>query len=145
MSVLRATPGSQDSSLFDLRGIERFPIDLVQLYDTKGSTTKLYELLDRRVDAAHARGGRVSVFRALDPYDWRGPVMHVTLKGFAERSAIASGTALQVSRTNGRRGLSEPGKSCLANTITRRGCVASKSCLVRNISGTPMTSKSRPG
>ena len=74
-------PGEPDSSLFDLRGIEWFPIDLVQLYDAKGSTTKLYELLDRRVDAAHARGGRVLVFRALDPYDWRGLVMHVTLRG----------------------------------------------------------------
>ena len=138
--------GAQDSSLFDLRGIERFPLDLVQLYDAKGSTTKLYELLDRRVDAAHARGGRVLVFRALDPYDWRGPVMHVTLKRSSPRRfAVAPGTALQASWTNGRRGLPEPGKSCLANTITRRGCVASKSRLVRNISGTPMTSKSRPG
>ncbi len=34
-------PGEPDSSLFDLRGIERFPIDLVQLHDAKGSTTRL--------------------------------------------------------------------------------------------------------
>ncbi len=74
-------PGEPDSSLFDLRGIERFRIDLVQEQDASGNTTKLLELLDRRVEAAHARGGRVLVFRALDPYDWRGPVMRVTLRG----------------------------------------------------------------
>ena len=76
-------PGEPDSSLFDLRAMEQFRIDLVQLHNAKGSTTKLYELLERRVDAAHARGGRVLVFRALDPYDWRGPVMQVTLGGLA--------------------------------------------------------------
>ena len=74
-------PGEPDSSLFDLGGIERFRIDLVQEQDAKRSTSRLLELLDRRVDAAHARGGRVLVFRALDTYDWRGPVMHVTRRG----------------------------------------------------------------
>ena len=44
---------------------------------------RLFTLLDEQIDAAHQRKGRVLVFRALDPYDWRGPVMQVTLDGMS--------------------------------------------------------------
>ncbi|KPF45892.1 hypothetical protein D621_17710 [beta proteobacterium AAP51] len=76
-----AYPGEPDSSLFRLGGIRRFNIDLVQMNETKADNTLLLQRLGTEIDAAHARGGRVLVFRALDPFDWRGPVMQVALAG----------------------------------------------------------------
>lgn len=76
-----AYPGEPDSSLFDTPGVERFRIDLIQLKEAGRDKRRLLELLDARIDAAFARGARVLVFRALDPYDWRGPVMQVALEG----------------------------------------------------------------
>lgn len=76
-----AYPGEPDSSLFDSPGVERFRIDLIQLNPARGDTAQLLKLLDARIEAAFARGGRVLVFRALDPHDWRGPVMQVALGG----------------------------------------------------------------
>jgi hypothetical protein len=76
-----AYPGEPDSSMFSMPGIERFRIDLVQLQQTGRDSARLLALLDARVQATFDRGGRVLVFRALDPYDWRGPVMQVTKAG----------------------------------------------------------------
>jgi len=76
-----AYPGEPDSSLFRLGEIQRFNLDLVQLNETKADNARLLERLAEAIDAAHRRGGQVLVFRALDPYDWRGPVMQVALAG----------------------------------------------------------------
>jgi hypothetical protein len=76
-----AYPGEPDASLFRLDGIRRFPIDLVQVSAAGRNPDKLLALMDEAIDAAHARHGRVLVFRALDPYDWRGPAMQVMVDG----------------------------------------------------------------
>lgn len=76
-----AYPGEPDSSLFRLDGIRRFNIDLVQLNETRADNKLLLQRLSAEIDATHVKGGRVLVFRALDPFDWRGPVMQVALAG----------------------------------------------------------------
>jgi hypothetical protein len=76
-----AYPGEPDSSVFDLGDVPRFRIDLIQVNEAKRDNQRLFALLDQQIDAAHARQGNVLVFRALDPYDWRGPVMQVSLFG----------------------------------------------------------------
>jgi hypothetical protein len=79
-----AYPGEPDSSLFDLGGIERFPLDLVLEKQAQGNTARLFELLDQRVAETFQRGGRVLVFRAVDTLDWRGPAMQMALGGMTQ-------------------------------------------------------------
>ena len=88
-----AYPGEPDSSLLELGAVPRFRIDLVQVNEAARSNARLFTLLDEQIDAAHMRKGRVLVFRALDPYDWRGPVMQVTLNGLSPQQLQSHLTA----------------------------------------------------
>jgi len=76
-----AYPGEPDSSLLELGDVERARLDLMLEHDFRGDATKTLASLREKIDAALARGGRVLVFRALDPGDWRGPVMAVAMGG----------------------------------------------------------------
>jgi hypothetical protein len=79
-----AYPGEPDSSLLDLSGVERLALDLELKGPAQGSVDDTLATMTSRIDAALARGGRVLVFRALDPGDWRGPIMTVTLRGLTK-------------------------------------------------------------
>ena len=76
-----AYPGEPDSSLLNLGGIERARLDLMLGNDFHGDVEKTLNGLREKIDATLARSGRVLVFRALDPGDWRGPVMAVAMGG----------------------------------------------------------------
>jgi hypothetical protein len=79
-------PGEPDSSLVGSGTATRFRIDVDLEKVSNGKVDVMLDHLDAEIDAAFARGGRVLVFRALDPNDWRGPVFVVALEGVTKTS-----------------------------------------------------------